>query len=78
MKSFERRFVRAVFAVVCCAAVTATGAETKTYNVRDFGAVGDGSTKDTKAFQKALDIFLMGNQYQSADTHPINNNRADI
>jgi polygalacturonase len=27
----------------------------KTYNVRDFGAVGDGATKDTAVFQKALD-----------------------
>jgi polygalacturonase len=27
----------------------------KVYNVRDFGAVGDGATKDTNAFQKCLD-----------------------
>lgn len=56
MKSLVRRFVRAVFvALMCCAAMSAIGAESKTYNVRDFGAVGDGSTKDTKAVQKALD-----------------------
>ncbi len=27
----------------------------KSFNVRDFGAIGDGTTKETKAFQKALD-----------------------
>ncbi len=38
--------------------VLATGllsAETHAYNVRDFGAKGDGTTKDTAAFQRALD-----------------------
>lgn len=34
---------------------TPTASASHTYNVRSFGATGDGTTKDTVAFQKALD-----------------------
>ncbi len=37
------------------ALLTATAGLAASYNVRDFGAAGDGTTKDTLAFQKALD-----------------------
>ncbi|HVU33073.1 MAG TPA: glycosyl hydrolase family 28 protein [Opitutaceae bacterium] len=37
------------------AAAHAAGTASRTFNVRDFGATGDGTTKDTAAFQRAFD-----------------------
>ena len=48
-KLLLRSLALTAFVAACAAANAAI------YNVRTFGATGDGTTKDTKAFQKALD-----------------------
>lgn len=45
----------ALFFALSCLAIVAHAADKQTLNVLDFGAKGDGATKDTAAIQKALD-----------------------
>src|SRR6478736_4813029 len=44
-----------VFALVAAGCATVPQKPPAVFSVRDFGAVGDGASKDTVAFQKALD-----------------------
>jgi len=53
MKLFSSTIIICVLAAAGCA--SASPKSQVTFNVRDFGAVGDGTNKDTVAFQKALD-----------------------
>ncbi len=56
MKSPALNLVVFLLMISCGCAVAANA----TFNVRDFGAIGDGTNKDTRAFQKALDTCAVG------------------
>lgn len=48
-------FASIIFSLVAAGCVNTSQKSHAAFNVRDFGAVGDGTNKDTMAFQKALD-----------------------
>lgn len=72
------RASRAVLVLICLVST----ASVSSFNVRDFGAKGDGATKDTLAIQKAIDmaeaqgggtVILPAGRYVSGTIHLKNN-----
>ena len=52
--------IRRCVLLTCLGVLAVTSLAAKALNVRDFGARGDGTTKDTAAFQRALDTCAIG------------------
>ena len=84
-----KSFVKNLSVFLCLAALTLGAREklqpmkgTRMNNVRDFGAVGDGKTKDTAAIQKAIDaggiVFFPPGVYLSGTLYLKSNGGLDL